>query len=444
MRLLLKVLLGVGSCGISVFAQEQPLLVDGIIAKVNHHIILKSQLEEQFLGAQSTGAGHLTQCDILQSIIYNKMLVAKAEIDSIPLSKNEVEVNLENRIQYVLAQVGSEDQIEVLYGKSVAALKDELRESVRDQMLVDRMQASLLEDLDITPHDVQTFYQTMSTQQRPYYSTEVSLAQIVRFPKPNAHAHAIAESQALSIRRQLLEGINFEALAKEFSMDPSVVRNAGTLGFMKRGDLDPDYEAAALSLSLGEVSFPVHTTFGYHLIELLEIKGNLYNTRHILITPEPEEIDFQRTKEFLDSLRQSILSSHVSFEKAAKEYSEDVQTALRGGFFSNSDGKLYVSVDELDPLLFFTIDTMEVGRLSVPMSYSSPQGEEGFRLLYYKDKIPPHEARLPQDYLKLREALLEQKRVKIIDSWMKEMYEELFIFISPTYKHCEIYNKSSK
>ena len=442
MRLLLTVVLGIGSCWRVLCAQEQPLLVDGIIAKINHHIILKSQLEEQFLGAQSTGA-RLTQCDILQSMIYNKMLVAKAELDSIPLSEDEVEMNLENRIQYVMAQVGSADQIEALYGKSITALKDELRESVRDQMLIDRMQASLLEDLDVTPRDVRMFYQKMSAQQLPYYSTEVSLAQIVRFPKPNAHAHAVAESKALAIRRQLLEGKDFETLAKEFSMDPSVVRNSGTLGFLKRGELDPDYEAAALSLSLGEVSFPVRTAFGYHLIELLEIKGNRYNTRHILITPEPEDIDFQDTKESLDSLRQEILSSRISFEKAAKQYSEEMQTALRGGFFSNSGGQLYVSVDELDPLLFFTLDTMEVNQLSLPMPYTSPQGEEGLRLLYYKDKIPPHEASLPQDYLKLREALLEKKRGEIIDSWMKDMYEELFIFVSSTYKHCEVYKKSN-
>ena len=441
MRLLLQATLSLLSYFFPLFAQEQSQLLDEIIAKVNHHIILKSQLEEQFLGAQSTGV-NLTQCDILKSIIYNKILVAKAELDSIPLSETEVEANLSNRMQYVMAQVGSQAQVEALYGKSITALKDELRESVRDQMLVDRMQASLLEDLDVTPRDVQLFYESIPSHERPYYSTEVSLAQIVCFPTPSAHAHALAESQALAIRRKLLAGENFEALAQKFSMDPSVVRNSGALGFVNRGELDPDYEAAALNLSLEEVSLPVRTHFGYHLIELLEIKGNRYNSRHILIVPEPETIDFQRTRLLLDSLRREILASHTGFEAAAKQYSEDSQTALSGGFFSRTDGQLYISVEELDPLLFFTVDSMEVGQLSPPLRYTSSEGKEGFRLLYYKEKIPPHEARLPQDYLKLRTALLQKEQKEIIDSWMKDVYKELFIFISSGYQHCEVYKMS--
>ena len=228
----------------------QAVTVDKIIAKVNQHIILKSELEAQFLGAQSSGAG-LSLCELLESLVNNKILVTRAELDSIPLSEEEVEANLDRRMSYMTAQIGSEDKVRELYGKSIDQLKEEVRVAVRDQLLIEKMRDHLIGSLSVSPREVRAFFDRTPERDRPYYSTEVRLGQIVDIVSAGPEAEALTRARLLGLRGELLGGADFGEMARRYSEDPSAQRNDGRLGFFPRGSLDPAYEAAALKLDPG-------------------------------------------------------------------------------------------------------------------------------------------------------------------------------------------------
>ena len=221
-------------------------------------------------------------------------------------------------------------------------------------------------------------------------------------------------------------------------MDPSVARNSGELGFFRRGDLAPEFEATALSLEPGEISMPVETDFGFHIIQLLERRGNTYNSKHILIIPSPSADDVNKARSYLDSLRTEILAKNISFEKAAKEYSDDQVTSSSGGFFIDATGAPRVSVEEIDPVLFFTLDTMKVGNITKPIDYRLDDGTPAIRIIYFKDKVPPHQANLLQDYQKIYQATLSYKNNRILSEWFRKAQGDVYIDIDPDFDHCNL------
>ncbi len=421
------------------YALAQPTSVDKIIVKVNARIVLKSALEEQFLGAQS-GQSNLSQCELLQSLLYNNVLVTRAGLDSVEIADEQVEANLSQRINYVMAQIGSQEKLIALYGKSLADFKDEMREAVRDQLLVDKMKHQLVEKVQVTPREVHDFFHATPLDTRPYYATEVQLGQIVREIKPSKTAEQAIIDTLGALRKRILAGEDFALIARRHSEDPSVVSNSGRLGFFQQGALDPAYEAAALRLEAGEVSLPIRSHFGYHLIELLEIRGNTYDSRHILLLPKPTAADYAEHYAFLTKIREDIVTNTLPFEDVAKTYSEDIKTASNGGSFQANNGDTWMSVEDIDPLLFFMLDTMQVGDISLPIAFTTESGKAALRILYYKGRVAPHQASLSSDYLKLQTACLENKQNEVIAKWLKKTYEDIFVYIDPDYKHCDVYN----
>ncbi|MEQ8810008.1 MAG: peptidylprolyl isomerase, partial [Imperialibacter sp.] len=341
---------------------QQTMVLDEIIAKVDNYIILRSDMEKSYLEMLSrndiTG---ITRCDALETLVINKMLVAKAEIDSVMVEDGDVESNLDRRLQFFINQVGSEERLEEFYGKTIDQFKDELRESVKEQMVVEKMQGTITKDLTVTPAEVKKFFKTIPVDSLPFFSTEVTIGQIVKIPEPGEVEKEKIRTQLISIRIKILAGESMATLAQQYSMDPSVRRNNGELGFFRRGDLAPEFEATALSMQPGEISMPVETDFGFHIIQLVERRGNTYNSRHILMIPVPSPADIKASRDYLDSLKTQIEAKTITFEKAAKEYSDDKATASDGGFLLDGTGAPRVSVEEIDPVLFFTLDTMKVG-----------------------------------------------------------------------------------
>lgn len=422
-------------------AQYKGTEIDGIIGKVNNYIVLKSDLErayQEFLASGEQGAGDM-KCQIFESLLINKLMVAKAEIDSIIVTDEEVDRELNQRMQMIVSQIGSEDKIEEYYGKTLNQLKEELRERMREQKVVQRMQATITEDVKVTPAEVQRFYNNIPQDSLPYFSTEVAVAQIVKIPEIGSSQKNTVSSQLLALRKRITEGDeDFETLAKEYSEEPGAKESGGNIGFWKRGELAPEYEAAALSMAPGEISQPVETQFGFHLIQLIERRGNTFNSRHILIRPSSSTVDVARTEQYLDSLRNLINIDSISFEQAAKKYSSDLQTSGSGGFFVDNTGAARISVEELDPVVFFAIDTMQVGNISKPMTFRMDDGTEAVRILYYKEKINPHQANLQEDYQKIYAATLNQKKGIVLENWFQEAREEVFINVDEAYNHCQL------
>lgn len=420
--------------------ENKGVVIDKIVAKVDDYIVLKSELENAYL--QFMARGEITQgdvkCQILENLVINKLMVAKAEIDSVEVMDVQVEQNLDQRMNYFVQQFGSEEKLEEYYDKTLEEFREELFDQIKEQMIVQKMQGIISDEVSITPAEVKKFFAKIPQDSLPYFSTEVTIGHIAKIPEPNDKVKDQVRLELLDIKDRIEAGIDFGVLAQKYSMDPGSARQGGELGFFNRGELAPEYEATALGLKPGEISDPVETQFGFHIIQLIEKRGNRFNTRHILIIPRPTLSDIQETKDFLDSLRTGIIDDSLRFDILAKEHSDDKQTSGNGGFFSDASGAMRISVEELDPTMFFTIDTMKVGEISKPFEYKMPDGKDAVRIVYYKSKVPPHQANLLQDYQKIRSAALANKRNGIMSDWFDEAKGEVYINIEPEYDYCRI------
>jgi peptidyl-prolyl cis-trans isomerase SurA len=421
-------------------ARSQDVSIDKIVAKVDNYIILKSDLEKAYLEFLSQGqiSQGAARCDILENLVINKMLVAKAEIDSVIVDDAEVQQTLSRRMDYIISQVGSESELEEFYGKSMEQIQAELFDQIKEQMIVQRMQQEITSDIKVTPEDVRQFFDNIPRDSLPFFSTEVMVGQLVKVPEAGKKEQENVIKQLHSLRGRILKGESFGSLARQFSEDPGSAANGGELPFFKRGELAPEYEATALSLEKGQVSMPVKTDFGYHIIELLEKRGNTFKSRHILIKPTPSQADVRRTIQYLDSMRTAILNDSIEFQQAAKDYSDDQATSPNGGYFSTEDGANRVPVESLDPNVFFLIDTMQVGNISKPQSFTQQDGTTAFRILYYKERVAPHQANLRDDYQKISKAALNQKRSNILNNWFEEARGDVFIEVDPEFDYCNI------
>jgi peptidyl-prolyl cis-trans isomerase SurA len=422
--------------------ESKGVVIDEIIGRVDDYIVLRSELESTYLDILSRGeriSGN-TKCGVLKDLITNKLLVAKAEIDSILVEDNQVDQELNSRMALIINQVGSEDEIEKYYNKTIAEFKKELFDDIKEQLIVRKMRQEILSDIAVSPEEVKDFYESVPRDSLPYFSTQVKVSQIVKVPEVGKEQKDKVRGELLEIRDKIMNGESFEILATLYSQDPGSAQNGGNLGFVGRGMFQPEFEAAVFKLKKGEVSMPVETEFGFHLIQLIEKRGNLFNSRHILLQPEFSDSDIKRTKDFLDSLKGLAYSDSVTFEELAREYSDDKFTSSFGGYFTDAMGSENVLVEELDPVIFFTIDTMDVGQISIPFESRTDDGKIAYKLIFFKEKIPPHLGNLEEDYQRFRNFTLNRKQVVELDEWFEKARKEVFINIDPEYNSCNIVN----
>ncbi|MCH7409568.1 peptidylprolyl isomerase [Belliella sp. DSM 111904] len=420
-------------------------VIDRIVAKVNNYILLESDVQKTYLEAISNsqqGFEAPSRCDIFESLLINKLMVAKAEIDSVSVSDAEVMLQADQRFSMIMSQFGGDESTLVeVYGKTSDQLKAEINDALREQMIVQRMQGKITEGLSVSPAEVRRFFNSIHRDSLPFFSAEVTVGQIVRKPEVNEKAKTEVANFLSGLKKQIMDGTSdFATLAKEYSQDPGSAIQGGELGFFRRGELAPEYEATSLGLKPGEVSDPVETVFGFHMIQLLERRGNTFNTRHILIKPVPSEDDIKKTERYLDSLRTVILDKKIDFAKAAKEYSEDRDTSDNGGFFADQgSGSNRLTLRTLeDPVLYFTIDSMQVGGITTPMRFEDPREGTKVRILYYKDRYPAHRANLNDDFEKLKAATRRKKEDDILSRWFLTAKEDVFIDIDPAYDRCNV------
>lgn len=420
---------------------QEGMVIDKIIVKVDNYIVLKSELENAYLNYLSSGnaASEEARCGILNSLVINKLMVAKAEIDSVVVTDEEVDANTQQRMQAILQNSGnSPEQLERIYGKSMSDIQIELRDQIREQLLGREMQLQITKDITITPSEVRKFYAKIPTDSLPFYSSDVEVAQIVRVAKVSASQKEATRKQLNDLRARIIAGENFGELASKYSEDPSAKYNAGEMGYVSRGSMVPTYEAMAFRLRRGEISEPFESPFGFHIMQLIDRRGNEYNSRHILLSASPSENDIELTRKFLDSLKQEIGKGTLKFEEAAREYSDDQMTKGRGGYFTDQDGGAKVSIRDLDPVVYFAVEEMNVGEISKPMDYRTEDGKAASRIIYFKAKIPPHAANLKDDWNRIQSAALAEKKDKALDKWFVKARRDVFINVDPTYKSCGI------
>jgi peptidyl-prolyl cis-trans isomerase SurA len=418
-------------------------VVDKIVAKIDNQIILKSEVELGYLQAKQQNSGlpeSNLKCKVFEQLLINKMMLAKADIDSVTVEDNMVDDQLTRRMNYMIQTIGSKEKLEEYYHKTIDQFKEELKKDVRDQMLIQKVQESISKNIKVTPNEVKRFFNDIPKDSLPFFSTEVEVGQIVILGKVGKSRKIEARKKLEDIKKQIVEGgVDFEFLAKAYSEDPGSAKDGGNLGFWGKGAMVPEYEAAALKLEPKGISEIVESPFGYHLIQLLEKKGNEYNSRHILIKPESGEEDIMLTFTRLDSIRKALVGDSIKFEDAAKKYSEDKETTQNGGFFADPQtGLTKIATENLDPAIFFKIDSLKPGTYTKPEAFKTQDGKKGARILYFKSKILPHEANLKQDYQKIQMATLEKKKGEAIKSWFRKTKSEVFISREKDYADCEI------
>lgn len=423
-------------------AQDNPgFVVDKIIAKVDNYIVLKSDLEVAYQNYLADGnpPSRDAKCELLNRIIINKLMVAKAEIDSVVVTDDEVDQNTTRRMQLILQNSGnSPEELERAYGKTMNEIRLDLRDQIREQLLGNEMTQQITKDISVTPAEVRRFFNKIPQDSLPYYSSDVEVAQIVRIVKVSDEQKNETRRKLDDIRDRLIKGEDFKELARKYSEDPSAQYNGGDMGFVGRGAMVPTYEATAFKLRPGEISQPFESPFGFHVMQLIERRGNEYNSRHILMSSTPSEEDISRTEKFMDSLRLAIVNDSITFEKAAKEYSDDQQTKGQGGFFTDADGGTKISIKEIDPVVYFKIDEMQAGNVSEPIKYRTDDGKDAVRIIYFKTKLPPHQANLKDDWHRIQAAALAEKKDRTLDKWFFKARGDVFINIDPEYDLCHL------
>lgn len=424
---------------------QQGISIDKIIARVDNYYILRSELEEIYQSYLAEGQRTPEKCQLLESLIINKMLLAKAEIDSVTVEDKEVDGQLDGRMNYMIQRFGSEKNLVEAYGKSIDALKTELRQQVKEQAIVETMQQKIAGDVKITPNEVRKFFNSIPKDSLPYIPAEVEVGHIVRLATVTKEQKEKLRDQLLDLKKRAENGEDFAMLAQVYSEDLGSAKNGGDLGFAKRGAMVPEFEGAALALKPNEISNIVESQFGFHLIQLIETRGAEYHARHILLRPDYNRgTDLSQATQYLDSLRVLIKADSLTFALAAKGSSEDKVTADAGGIISDPQtgiGRLSLDAS-MDPALYFALDSMKVSDISVPISYRTEDGRTAMRILWYKSKSEPHTANLRDDYEKLAQIVLSNKKNNALEEWFKKAAGDVFISVDDEFQNCRIFGLS--
>lgn len=428
---------------LSIFSQKK--MVDKIVGVVGDNIILLSDVEVQLQQAKSQGEviNDRMRCMIFDQLILEKFFLAQAQIDSIYVSEDDVEAELDKRIRYFITNsFGSQEKLEEYYGKSTADLKDDFRKDIRNQMLAEKMQGKIYGGIKTTPSDVKKFFEAIPSDSLPYFNAEIEISQVVIKPKASQEAKDYALYKANKIRDEILKGGDFAIKATLNSEDPGSKKEGGDLGFITRGEMVQEFEAAAFKLKEGEVSEVVETQFGYHIIQCLERKGERIHIRHILITAPITSIDEQYAVATLDSVANLIKTNVITFEQAVKEYSEDDQSKSNNGAIINqSTGTSYFEMSEIDGSLLFSMTDLKKGQISQVSPYESPDGKKAFRIIMIKSESEPHVANLKEDYSKIQTACKQAKQQEALVKWIQEKKSDAYIMIDDDFQSCDIATK---
>jgi len=448
MQRTLLTIAAVAVCACASAQEGQPL--DRIIAVVGGNITLQSELETQYLQMLASGyePDDDSRCILFEELLYGNLLLHRAKVDSLSVTESEVEDELNRRLEYFISQLGSQEKLEAYYEKSILEIKDEFRELIKEQLLSQRMQQQITGDLKVTPSEVRAYFNEIPKDSLPYINAEVELGRIMRRPAITAEQEKAALDRAEELRLRVLDGESFRALATLYSEDPGSAKSGGDLGFFERGMMVPEFDAVAFRLEEDSVSEVVKTDFGYHVLQMLERRGEQINVRHILIRPKtsPEDLDLART--FLDSIHRLLDAGTLTFAEAAEQFSDDEESSMNGGMMYNPQtGAAVFDMEQLgsiDQRLFLTVEGMKVGQVSEPVKTQSPDGKESYNLFFLKSQTEPHIANLKDDYQRVQQAALAKKQAEEIQKWINAKAEKTYIRIDDAYRDCPFAHRWAK
>lgn len=415
-------------------------MVDEVIAIVGENMIKYSELETGYLQSKASGMdGNRTRCDILEDMLLSKLLLHKAQVDSLEVTDQEVESTLDERIRYMIQVYGSQERMEKQMNKSLAEMKEVYRDVIKENMLIQKERGNIVGDMKITPQEVADFYNRIPKDSLPEIEEEYELTQIVSMPKISAEEKEAIKAKLNSYRERILKGDKFSTIATLYSDDESSARKGGELGFFSRGDMVGEFEAMAFSLQPGEISPVFETKYGFHIIQMIERRGDRVNCRHILLMPKISATALYQSKMFLDSVQSLINDGKISFEDAIIKFSDD-NSKINGGLIINknnasarfSKDAINETIGNVDKVDF---NSMKQGDITKPIEFKSDL-TQAYRLIKIKKKTPKHTVNLENDFDRIQTLALSEKETNIMRTWAEKLIPKTYIRIDKKYTSC--------
>jgi peptidyl-prolyl cis-trans isomerase SurA len=427
------------SCMIS-SAQQNEQVLDQIVAVIGDNVVLQSDIEEQYnqLRQQSGGRVNYKRCEIFEQYLVQKLMMDQAEIDSVTVTEDQVEMQMDQRLDYFAQLIGGRKSLEEYFNKSIAEIKEDFREMIREQLITQKMQEELTGNVNVTPSEIKKYYAGLPEDSIPYINSKIEVSQIVVYPRYDEASVEKVKVRLLEIRQRVIDGSSFKTQAVLYSQGPSAT-NGGELGFMGRGELAKAYADAAYKLKEGSISNVVETEFGFHIIQLVERRDNKLNTRHILMRPTYSTDSINNAREKLDSIVQMIRTTDtLSFALAARLYSEDEDTRNNGGLlYDPSSGQSDIEMDDLDATDLRMVKKLKTGQISDVYQSYDKNGRLVFKVIRLNDQTEPHLANLKKDYDFIKKLAEVQKKQKVLDKWVEEKLTTTYININGKWKECE-------
>ena len=419
--------------------------IDKIQAKIGSEILLISDIENQYNQVLSQGVINTEnlRCNIIDELLLQNFLVHHAKIDStIEIVQDDIDSEINNRISFFEKQLGSLEKVETYFNRSISSMEDELMLIVKDQFYSQKKQSKIINDVKITPNEVKDFYNKLITDDIPTVPTKVELSQLVILPRISQEKEQIIKDKLNSFRKRIYDGEDFKVLATLYSDDPGSASSGGELGFMSRGDLVPEFERAAFKLKKDEISEVVQSKFGFHIIQMIERRGEQINVRHILLKPKFSSSSLKSASDKINSIKLEIDSNLLSFEEAIIKYSDDDSKNNGGLIINPQTGTTQFTYEELDPSIRYMVEKMSEGDISKPSLTKSQDGTQAaYRLLKIKSKKLEHKANVIDDFDLLKEYALANKKQTVLDNWVTDNLDATFISLSPELSKCPCYNK---
>ena len=416
-------------------------VIDKTVALVGNDIITISQLESevQMMMAQGIVSDGNLRCEILENLLVQKLFLTQARLDSLVVNIDQVEMSLNDRINEMLMTMGGEAEVEKYFKKPLHKLKNELRDIFHEQSLTQQMQQKVMSSApEMTPSEIEKFYKKTDKDSLPIISTQYKLSQIVLYPSKEAANLAVKE-KLLELRNRIINGEKFSTLATIYSQDGSSLRG-GELGMAPKNIYWPAFTDAAMALKPGQISQIVETPDGFHIIQMIEKSGDMFNARHILIKPSYTNEDKNKAFKTLDSLKRNIEADSLTFSIAARAYSQDVKSAINGGYMVDENtGSTYFEKDQLKPADYYMLKDMQPGQISEPFESLDNEGRSGntiYKIIKLEEIIPSHTANLKQDFMVIQNIANNSQQMQAIDKFIKEKQATTLIIVDEMYHKC--------
>lgn len=427
-------------CNTIGYAQQQQV-IDKVVAVVGSNIILQSEIEEQYLQYRLQGgvkgSASSIRCEILEDLLFRKLMLNQAELDSISVTNEQIDSEVERYVRYYVSQLGSIEKLEKYYDKNIAEIRDDLHKQLKEKQLMEEVQRSIVSGVSATPSDVRDFYRSIPRDSIPMVSAQYEIAELVKKPPITLDEKLAVKDELYNIRARILKGERFSTLARIYSEDPGSATKGGELGFQGRGDYVPEFEAAAFALKEGEISEVIETEYGFHIIQLIERRGDYINVRHILRTLKVSPEALQQAYDELDHIASLIRNDSITFDEAVKTYSDEADKVNGGLLVNEIDGSTLFNAEDLDQQVSVVINRLQVGEVSDPVPMKTSDGKDAYRLLIIKKKTTPHKANLKDDYALIQQWTMQKQRQDAINKWIKAKSTKAYVKICEDYQDCD-------